>query len=310
MFRNLRCYRLFSAWPGSEEALSEVLAAKAFKPCPKFSERSAGWESPGEQGGERLCRRVAGADLLELRTQSRVLPAAAIKETLADRIEDYRGRMGEAPPRREVRRLKDEAKEELLPKALVQSSRVRGFVLPKDGLLVVDAGTPGRAEWFVEHLRACFEGFRCEPLQYQRSPATLLQEMFLGKLPSGFSLGRECRIADPRDGRSTGTWRHTDLDDEAIRRHVREGMRVVQLGFGFDAVLSGVLSDDGVITRFKLADGELEDGGEIEDGLALQDSEFVLMTGLVQRFLHRLAELLEGYDDTPANPLGKAVQSS
>ncbi len=304
MFRNLRCYRLSSPWPESEEALSEALSNKAFRPCSAFSERSAGWESPGEQGGASLCRRIAGADLLELRTQSRVLPAAAIKETLAERVEDYRNRMGEAPPRREMRRLKDEAREELLPKALVQSSRIRGFVLPKDGLLVVDAGALSRAEWFVEHLRACFDGFRCEPLKYQRAPAALLQEMFLGKLPSGFSLGQECRMADPRDGRSTGTWRHINLDDEAIRRHVRDGMRVVQLGFGFDAVLSGVLGEDGVITRFKLADGALDDGGEMEDELALQDSEFVLLTGLVRRLLARLADLLEGYDDTPTAPAG------
>jgi len=307
MFRNLRCYRIHGTWPASEEALSDQLAEKAFKPCSAFSERSAGWESPGEQGGARLCRRVAGADLLELRTQSRVLPAAAIKEALAERVDEYRQRMGEAPPRRELRRLKDEARDELLPKALVQSSRVRGFVLPAEQMLVVDAGALSRAEWFVEHLRSCLDGVRLEPLQYRKAPATLLQEMFLGTLPGGFSLGRECRMADPRDGRSTGTWRHTDLDDEALRRHVRDGMRIVQLGFGFDAVLSGVLGEDGVISRFKLADGALEDGGEMEDGLAMQDSEFVLLTGLVRRLLQRLAELLDGYEDAPPTPTGTSA---
>lgn len=308
MFRNLRCYRVSSPWPDSEEALSEQLSSKAFRPCSAFSERSAGWESPGEQEGGRLCRRIGGADLMELRTQSRILPAAAVKETLTDRVAEYRQRMGESPPRREMQRLKEAAREELLPKALVQSSRVRGFMLPADGLLVVDAGALSRAEWFVEHLRACLPGLRCEPLQYERSPATLIQEMFLGKVPSGFTLGRECRMADPQDGRSTGTWRHVDLEDEAIRRHVRDGMRIVQLAFAFDAVLSGVLGEDGVISRFKLADGALEDGGEMDDALAVQDSEFVLLTGLVRRLLQRMAELLDGFAD--ATPVAQGVKSA
>ena len=83
MFRNLRCYRVTSPWPESEEALSEILSGNAFTPCGSFSERSAGWEALGNNEGDPLCRRLNGADLIQLRTQSRVLPAAAIKEVLA-----------------------------------------------------------------------------------------------------------------------------------------------------------------------------------------------------------------------------------
>ncbi len=306
MFRNLRCYRLHGPWPDSEEALSEALAERAFRPCSAFAERSAGWEPPGGQEGGRLARRLAGADLLELRTQSRVLPAAAIKESLAVRVEEWRSRMGEEPPRRELRKLKEATRDELLPKALVQSNRSRGFVLRDEGLLVVDAGSPSRTEWFVEHLRTCLDGFRAEPLRFNTSPATLLQELFLGKAPAGFSLGRECRMADPSDGRATGTWRNIDLHDETIRRHVREGMRLTHLGFGFEEVFTGVLGEDGVITKVKLAEGEAADVSDEEDSLARQDAEFVLLTGLARRLLARLRELLDGWDDTPANPVRAA----
>ena len=44
-------------------------------------------------------------------------------------------------------------------------------------------------------------------------------------------------MADPTDGRSTGTWRHVDLDDETLRRHVRDGMKLTHLGFGFEELL-------------------------------------------------------------------------
>jgi len=300
MFRNLRCYRLTGPWPDTEEDLSDALAERAFQPCARFSERSAGWEAPGDAAGDRLCRRLAGADLVELRTQSRVLPAAAVKESLAERVEAYRERVGQEPPRRELRRLREETRDELLPRALVQSRRTRGFVLRDEGLLVVDAAAPARAEWFVEHLRPCLGGVRIEPLRYHRSPAGLMQALFLGQPPAGFSLGRECRMADPTGGRATGTWRHVDLDDETIRRHVRDGMRLTQLGFGFEEVLTGVLGEDGVIGKVKLAEGEAADVSDTEDDLARLDAEFVLLTGVTQRLLARLRDLLDGFDDTPS----------
>ena len=292
MFNNLRMYRILGSWPGDESGLSEALAEKAFRPCGALSERSAGWEPPGADAAtsSSLARRIAGADLLELRTQTRVLPAAAIKESLAERVDDYRRRMGREPPRRELRRLREQTRDELLPQALVQSTRTQGFALLQEAVLAVNAAAPARAEWFLEHLRACLEGVRFEPLQFERSPASLMQEMFLGKVPGGFALGRECRMADPSDGRSTGTWRHVDLDDEALRRHVRDGMKVTQLGFVFEEALGGVLGEDGAITRLKLA--EAAEGGDEEDGLGRQDAEFVLLTGLTRRLLQRLEALL------------------
>ena len=45
-FRNVRLYRIFSQWPSSEEALSEVLENAAFKPCGAYTERSGGFEPP------------------------------------------------------------------------------------------------------------------------------------------------------------------------------------------------------------------------------------------------------------------------
>jgi recombination associated protein RdgC len=106
MFRNLRFYRITSPWPKTEEKLSEALAENAFSPCGAYSERSAGWEAPADYDGAPLCRRLNGADLLQLRTQSRVLPVAAIKEAMADKVTEYRSRMAQEPPRSELRRLR------------------------------------------------------------------------------------------------------------------------------------------------------------------------------------------------------------
>ena len=106
MFRTIRLYRCASPWPESEEELSQSLGEQSFVPCGAYSEKSGGWESPTADASGLFCRRLAGADLLQLRTQTRVLPPAAIKEALEARVAEYRERMSQEPPRSELRRLK------------------------------------------------------------------------------------------------------------------------------------------------------------------------------------------------------------
>lgn len=295
MFRNLRFYRITSPWPKTEEALSETLSENPFSPCSAYSERSAGWEQPVAYEEAPLCRRVNGCDLLQLRTQSRVLPVAAIKEAMETKVADYRKRMVQEPPRSELRRLREETKEELLPKALLRSERTRACFIPHESLLAVDVGTDAKADWFIDQLRTCFGEFVCTPLTYNNPPGELLKRIFLGETPAGFALGRECRMQDVSDAKSIATWRGFELSDASIRRHVAEGMNLTHLGVEFEQVLSCVISQDGVISKFKFAEGDAVDTPDTEDPIARLDADFVLLSGTVQRLVVTLKKLLGGY---------------
>ena len=90
MFKNVRFYRLTGTWPESEQELAEALSTASFGPCGPLTEKTSGWEPPGADPASPLGRRLDGADLLQLRSQSRLLPTAAINEALEDRIEEYR----------------------------------------------------------------------------------------------------------------------------------------------------------------------------------------------------------------------------
>ncbi len=296
MFRNLRFYRVTSPWPESEEQLSEILSKNAFSPCGSFAERSAGWESPvGDENGP-LCRRLNGADLFQLRTQSRVLPVAAINEALEERLVEFRTRMDMEPTRGEVRRLKEETRDKLLPTSLVKSERNRACFIQSESLLVIDVGTVTKAEWLIDQLRASFDEFYCTPLTFKNSPGDLLTGIFMGDSPLGFSLGRECRMQDVMDSKSIATWRDFELSDHSIRQHVVEGMRLTHLGVGFDEVMTCVIDQDAVISKVKFIEGEVvEKWGE--DPKAKLDADFVLLTGAVRRLVEDLKKLLGGFAD-------------
>jgi recombination associated protein RdgC len=294
MFRNLRFYRVTSPWPQSEEDLSEILSENAFTPCGSFSERSAGWEAIGNNENDPLCRRLNGADLFQLRTQSRVLPAAAIKEAVEERIVEYRSRMEQEPTRAEVRRLKEETRDKLLPKSLLKSERNRACFIHSESLLVIDVGTITKAEWVIDQLRASFEQFYCTPLTFNNSPGDLLTGIFMGDSPLGFSLGRECRMQDVMDSKSVVTWRDFELTDHSIRQHVVEGMRLTHLGVGFDEVMSCVIDQEGTVSKVKFIEGEAVDNWG-EDPLAKLDADFVLLTGAIRRLIEDLKKLLGGF---------------
>ena len=176
-FRNLKIYRIHSQWPATEEELSAVLAEAQFKPCGAFSERSGGFEAPVENAGEHLCRKVSGADLLQMRVQTRLLPAAAVQEALVGRVDAFKQRMNSEPNRAERRDMKEEVYSQLLPQALLKSDRVQAFYLCDEGLLVLGTASDTVAEYFLDQLKRAMVGLQYSPLAYQQLPLDLMNKL-------------------------------------------------------------------------------------------------------------------------------------
>ena len=294
MFRNVRLFRLDGNWPDSEQSVSQNLEKSAFKPCGPLTERSSGWIPIDADSSDNLARRVNGADLLKLRSQSRVLPPSAVNEELEARIEEYRERMNERPSAREKRRLKAETRDELLPKAMLKSDRILGYVDIKEKLLAIDAAQNAATERFLLHLRKPFDQVAISPLQFNRPVSELLNKIFFGSAPRQFAIGHECRMQDAADVRSIVRWTDFDLGDKSIQEHVANGMRLTHLAIVYDNLLSCVLDEEGVIRklRFLGADDEGDDNG---DPLTRMDAEFVLLTGTLRHLLSDMKKLLGGY---------------
>ena len=294
MFRTLRPYRITSPWPATEAALDERLSAVAFEPCPALREHSSGWEPPTGQEGMSLARRVHGADLLRLRTQSRVLPAAAVNEALEERLAAFEARTGAPPSRREKRELKEEVHASLLPQALLKSTRTAAYYQLDEALLVVDAATDTEAERFLDVLRGALGSLEAVPLSFKRPMGGFLTEVFLGQAPGTFESGRECRMADPSHSGAYVQWMDVDLGDASIRRHVRDGFSIERLALTYDHVIGGVLDGEGVLRKVRLLGMDAADVADNEDPLLRLDAEFTLLTATGRRLFAALKKHLGG----------------
>ncbi|MEM8768043.1 MAG: recombination-associated protein RdgC [Pseudomonadota bacterium] len=298
MFRNLRLYRVSADWPASEDALSNQLQNVPFKPCGSFTERSAGWEPPVADLPDLLARRVGGADFFRLRTQSRLMPAAAVNEALDERISEFSARMDRPPGRKEKRDLKDEVVAELMPKALLKSDRTWGLFLGRERVLAIDTASETQADRFLDQLRSAFGSLPLTPLEFKDPVSKLLTAVFLGQGPTAFYAGRECRMLDPSTGSSSVSWMDIDLADASVQKHVKDGLKLDRLALTFDEVASLVLDQDCVVRKFKLLGMEqVEDGDPLdEDPIGRLDAEFVLIAGVLSRLLAGLSKQLGGFD--------------
>jgi len=300
MFRSVRFYSVSSPWPDSEQALSEKLAAAAFKPCGSYTERSSGFEAPTGTGDGRLARRVAGADLIRLRNQMRVLPMAAVNEALEVRLAEYRERMQEEPGRRTKRKLKEQTRDELLPKALLKSDRTTALYLLTENVLAIGTASEKRAERFLELLRLGVGKLDVEPLTFARPIEHVLGRVFAGDPPPKFALGREARMRDRADAKGYVRWSEIDLTHANVRRCVKDGMELTHLGIHFDGALSAVLDAKGTLGKLKLAGmddvaDEAAEGTEaLENPLARLDAELALLGGTLRQLVVGLKQALSG----------------
>lgn len=285
MFRNLRMYRVESDWPAAEEDLSDLLEVEAFKPCGPFQERSLGFETPVENAGDRLSRRVMGTDLLQLRIQNRILPPAAIREALTERLATFKQRTGREPSRVEKRELKDEIFAELLPKSLVKSERVRALYLSRESILAIGTTSAKQLEGFLDRLGDCIRDLRLTPIEFKIPAEQFMTRLFNGDGPTEFSVGRECRMLNPGEGAASVTWLDMDIGDPTARQLLHSGLRIDRLGFAFNGILQGTIDQEWALRKLKLEGQEAVDEVEGDDPIARFDAELVIFGGALSQLL-------------------------
>ena len=249
MFRSVRFYSLASPWLDSEQDLSAKLADAVFKPCGPYNERSSGFEPPTGDDAQGLVRRVGGADLLRLRSQTRLLPAAALNEALEVRLEEYRARMQQEPGRRTKRQLREQTRDELLPKALLKSERTTALVILSERVLAVGSASQSPRGAFP---RAAARGAR-----HARSHSARIQTAVRRAAHAGILGRRATRVrarARVPDARSEGRVEHRALDERRPRALDRAALSPRRDGDHASRVrvrqsARGVLDEKGALTK-------------------------------------------------------------
>ncbi len=172
-FRNLQVYRFPAPWKISASKLEEQLGRHVFRPASGFEMQTQGWASPRDDGG--LVHSVHGHMLLSLCTEKKLLPASVIKEAVKVKAIEAEERQGYKPGRKQLRDLKEEVIDELLPRAFSVRRRTGIWISPKEGWLVIDVGSPGKADEIIGLMNKSIDDFVVERLNTVEAPGTAMK---------------------------------------------------------------------------------------------------------------------------------------
>lgn len=293
-FKNLRIYRLTDQLPCPVAELGERLLETGFVPCGGQETQRSGWVSPMGPGATHLVHSAMSFHLVCARTQQRLLPPAAIREVLDEKILEIEAAEGRQLRKRERANLKDEVIQTLLPRALTRSHLTYAFLAEARGLLLIDSASPARAEDLLNLLRDSLGRLPVKPLVPRHSPTDMMTRwLHGGRLPAGFRLGQQCDMRDPLHAANVVRCRQQELATQEVRQHLDAGKQVNALGIEWNERLQFVLAEDLAVKGIKYSEIVQKDAG-VEDEMeaaARFDADFALMSMELDQLCESLVEI-------------------
>ncbi len=299
-FKNLCFYKLESEFPFDAENLEQRLERHTFQPCGKLDLDSGGWTAPIGDGHEALVHAANGYLMVCLKEESKILPAAVIKEALTDRVQLIEEQEMRKVRKREKDRLKDEVLLDMLPRAFSRSRRTYAYIDPHDGWLVVDASSWKKAEELTERLRDALGSLPIVPPQLDTAPqAVMTRWLATDRVPSDFSIGDECVLTDPQLEGAEVRCKRLDLSSSEVKTHLKAGKLVSRLALDWQERMSFVLDADMSVKRLKFSDVVQDDNGDLEAESEAErfDADFSIMTLELARLIPRLMAVIDGTED-------------
>ncbi len=293
-FKNLAVYRLPMPWSANADEIDRQLARRRLQRCGSFEMESRGWLCPRDT--DVYVHRLEQQWLLELGVEQKLLPASVIRQEAQERAEQLAKRQPYPVGRKQMRLIKDEVTEELLPKALTRRRSTHLWVAPQAGLLVVNAAAPKKAEEALEALRSAADDLPAKPLATHLSPTTAMtQWLASGEAPPGFSIDQDLELQSPDEGKPTVRYVRHVLEGKEIRQHIAAGKSATKLGLTWQDRISFVLTEQLQVKRVAFLDiGKADASAEAENVDEQFDIDFALMTGELLRMLSDLVHALGG----------------
>ncbi|CAL61253.2 Recombination-associated protein RdgC [Herminiimonas arsenicoxydans] len=293
-FKNLQIYRLPAPWAITAEQLETDLAPHAFLPCSSLDMQSQGWVSPRENGA--LVYTLNKQIMLLLGTEKKLLPTTVINQVTKIKAAEIEEQQGFKPGRKQMKELKEDVTDELLPRAFSIWRQTWVWIDPVNGWLVVDAGSPAKADEVIKLLIKSVDKLPLDTLHVVQSPvAAMTQWLLTDEAPSGFTVDQDTELRSTGEGKATVRYvRHT-LEAEDVQRHIAAGKQCTRLAMSWADKISFVLTESLAIKRVAPLDviKENTDTTAQNDDERF-DSDVMLMTGELSRMLADLVQALGG----------------
>lgn len=293
-FRNLHVYRLPSPWNVQPTELNWSLAARSWKSCASFDAESIGWIAPLNQDG--FVHVVGDQMLLALYIEKKLLPSAVINQAVRLRAAELEEQQGYKPGRKQLKEIKEDVIDQLLPKAFSTLSTTTVWIDPVNGWLVINTSSSARADLVLKNLFKCVDSLPIESLHVVQSPkAAMTSWLVSDEAPAGFTIDQDTTLRANTDSKAQVQYSRHTLEADDVRRHIEAGKQCTKLAMTWCDRISFVLTDTLAIKRVTPLDVMKESANpSAMDVVECFDSDFMLMAGELNKLLSDLVQALGG----------------
>ncbi|RQR29770.1 recombination-associated protein RdgC [Burkholderia sp. Bp9143] len=293
-FKNLQLHRLPAPWAVTPDQMEKWLAPHAFQPGSSVEMQSAGWASPRDDGA--LVYSINRQMLLLFRAEKKLLPASVVNQVTKARALEVEEQQGFKVGRRQLRELKEQVTDELLPRAFSIRRDTRVWIDTANGWLVIDAAAQALADDVRSLLVKSIDSLPLAGLHVARSPVAAMTDWLLsGEAPGGFTVDQDAELRSSGEGGATVRYVGHALEASDMRRHIEAGKQCMRLAMTWDDRISFVLTPSLTIKRVTPLDviKEAADPTAQNDDERF-DSDVTLMMGELSRMLTHLVDILGG----------------
>lgn len=291
-FKNLQLTRVGATWSPTETELEEVLEKHAFRGAEGLEMEASGWV-PSFKGGP-LAHRVERHFMLTLRTEKKLLPGSVIAQFVRAKAEELEEQQGFKPGRKQMRELKEQVTDELLPRAFGIHRDTRVWLDLENHLLIIDSSSTSVAD----QVRSALLKMTDIPLmsvELNLSPVAVMTSwLSANEAPTDFTIDQDVELRSNTNEKAAVRYVHHPLDGDDVRKHIEEGKRSTKLAMTWRDRISFVLTEEFIIKRIVPLD-ILKDAADPAEGEAERfDADFKLMTGELALLLKSVIDAIGG----------------
>ena len=296
MFKNVIAYRFNKPFAVDAAALESAMEEFKFTPCGSQDISKFGFTNALGKHGQTLVHSAEGYHMVAVTKESKILPAAAVKEAVSAKTELIEQAEGRKLAKKEKDAIKDEVIIEMLPRAFTKSSVTRALIMPELNLILVDSSSYSKAEELLALLRKSLGSLPVIPLNY-KTPVelTLTEWLKSGSAPLPFEMQNEAELRCEETG--IARFKDQDLREDEVLAHIATGKQVHKLALNYGQSMSFIACSDGSLKRVKFAEEFMAANDEVgEDMAARLDADFILCAKKLHGLMGALEFSLGGYE--------------
>lgn len=297
MFKQLTLKQILAPTTLDIDTTERSMREAAYQPACARQEKSLGWCAPRGHAHAALLEAIDGQWLAMFVIETRAVPPSAVDKRVREIAAQIERQDGRRPGKKELRSLRADAKDELLPNAFSKTERVPVWIDPVAMKIAIGTTSSSKLDEVVTALVRCIANLQLAAIGEPTATAAAMRHWLTltdeDSMPGEFELGTECVLRSQGTDRATARFTNQILDCAEVRQNVMGGKLPISLALQWPGRLSLVMGIDGRLNKIRLEVAPMDrERAAARDGL---DADFTLFT---REMCRALAEVKAAVDST------------